>query len=217
MACITKGHTIACSDRNRRGGIKRIWLSEIDNVAMADFAVDSATGAIDQMLSTAAYEFEFERETAGFTANATRENGSTKVDVELEFYVPKVTNDVAARLNELTCSCGIVAIIETYATDASDDNYFFVLGWDAIFTKNAYLEFSSGEMASGLALQDANGTLVKLMGIQGEYPLELKMDATPIVEDQYSDTGVAPATGYVNISWADATLTNNKWHIQYTA
>ena len=46
MACITKGHTIACSDRNRRGGIKRIWLSEIDNVGMGDFAVDSSTGAI---------------------------------------------------------------------------------------------------------------------------------------------------------------------------
>tara|TARA_R110002020_G_scaffold463750_1_gene683978 strand:+ start:324 stop:971 length:648 start_codon:yes stop_codon:yes gene_type:complete len=215
MACITKGHTIACSDRNRRGGIKRIWLSEIDNVGMTDFAVDTTTGAIDQMLSTAAYEFEFERETAGFTANATRENGSTKVDVELEFYVPKVTNDVAARLNELTCSCGVIAVIETYATDASEDNYFFVLGWDKIFTKNAYLEFTSGEMSSGLALQDANGTAVKLAGIQGEYPRELKMDATPVVTGIFSSN--APASGFVNVSYADASLTDSKWYVQYTA
>ena len=221
MGCITKGHNVSCADRNRRGGIKRIWLSEIDAVGMGDFAVDAATGAIDQMLSTAAYEFEFERETAGFTANATRENGSTKVDVELTFYVPKLTAEVNERLNELTCSCGVIAVVETFAdgsdhdADGSTSNYFFVLGWDKVFTKDSFLEFSSGEMQTGVALQDANGTQITLMGVAGEYPRELKVDDTPVVEGIYSSN--AAVSGFVNIAYADASLTNNKWYIQYTA
>ena len=221
MGCITKGHSVSCADRNRRGGIKRIWLVETDAVGMGDFAVDSATGTIDQMLATAAYEFEFERETAGFTANATRENGSTKVDGELEFYVPKLTNDVNARLTELTCSCGVIAVVETFAdggdwdSDGTTSNYFFVLGWDNIFTKDAFLEFSSGEMQTGVALQDANGTSIKLAGVHGEYPRELKVDDTPVVEGIFSSN--APATGFCNITYADASLTDNKWYVQYTA
>ena len=217
MACITKGHSISCSDRNRRGGIKRIWLSELDNVTMDDFEVDSSTGTIDQMDSSAAYEFEFERETAGFTANATRENGSTKVDVELEFYVPKLTNAINERLTELTCSCGIIAVVETYADggdwdgDGTVGNYFFVLGWDKIFTKNAYLEFASGEMNTGLGLQDANGTLIKLAGIQGEYPRELKVDDVPVV----GDNTTTPTAGSVNIRHAASPFADNKWTIQY--
>ena len=218
MGCITKGHSVVCADRNRRGGIKRIWLSELDSVTMGDFAIDSATGTIDQMTSDAAYEFEFERETAGFNANATREDGSTKVDVELEFYVPKLTSEINQRLDELACACGVVAVIETFADDgeSTPQTYFFVLGWDNIFTKDAYLEFTSGEMQTGLALQDANGTLVKLAGVHGEYPRELKMDpAGDVVEGIY--TSNAPASGYINIAWNDASLTNNKWRVRYGA
>ena len=37
------------------------------------------------------------------------------------------------------------------------------------------MEFASGEMTSGVGLQDASGTLVKLSGEQGEYPCELDM------------------------------------------
>ena len=90
---------------------------------------------------------------------------------------------VNTRLDELTCSCGIVAIVETFADDGTDP-YYFVLGWDSIFTKNAYLEFASGEMNTGLALQDANGTLVKLAGKQAKYPIEATVE---IVADGGTD------------------------------
>ena len=174
MGCITQGHAVACADKNRRGGIKRIWLVEEDAITYSDFATGGTNGEIDQMTSTSAFEFEFDRETAGFTANATRENGSTIVEVELTFYVPKLTQEVNTRLNELSCSCGVVAIVETFADDgeATPSTYFFVLGWDSIFKKEAFLEFSSGEMQTGVALQDANGTQVTLVGRHAEYPRE---------------------------------------------
>lgn len=180
---LTQGHCIACCDRNRRGGIKRIWLMEqggLGNVAYAAAGVgpgdDTHGGEFIDFVGNTWYEFEFDRGTAGFTANATRENGSTLVNVELEFYIPKITEEINARLRELTESCGVYAIVESYADDCDDtapETYFFVLGYDKVFEKKAYLEFASGEQTTGVGLQDANGTAVKLAGVHAEYPREI--------------------------------------------
>tara|TARA_R100000231_G_scaffold42707_2_gene37279 strand:+ start:2760 stop:3344 length:585 start_codon:yes stop_codon:yes gene_type:complete len=174
---ITQGHEVTCCDRNRRGGIKRIVLVEQDKLGTPSFSsgvydsfpsVDAAGAA-----AATAFEFQFDRNTAGFTANATRENGSTIIDVSLEFYIPKVTAEVNARLDELAQSCGIYAVVETYADDCDPgETYKFVLGYDQIFEKTGYLEFTSGEQSTGVALQDANGTAITLTGQQGEYPIE---------------------------------------------
>lgn len=137
---------------------------------------DAAGGEFNSFVSAGNwYEFEFDRETAGFTANATRENGSTLVTVELDFYIPKVTEEINGRLRELTESCGLYALVETFADDCdavAPETYFFILGYDKVFEKKAFLEFSSGEQTTGVALQDANGTQVKLAGVHAEYPRE---------------------------------------------
>jgi len=175
---ITAGHAVVCCDRNRRGGLKRIVLCEQDSVGtvLASGGIISAFPTVDSggSAAAAAYEFQFDRGTAGFSANASRENGSTIITVELEFYIPKVTAEINNRLNELATSCGIFAMVETYADgcEATPVTYKFILGWDSIFEKTAYMEFASGEQSTGVGLQDANGTLVKLTGEQGEYPLE---------------------------------------------
>tara|TARA_R100001443_G_scaffold111771_2_gene124830 strand:- start:469 stop:1131 length:663 start_codon:yes stop_codon:yes gene_type:complete len=198
---ITQGHAIICCDRNRRGGIKRIWLMEQDNLDTSTNAVTyAASGEIiifDSGTTPASndgwYEFEFDRGTAGFTANATRENGSTLVNVELEFYVPKITEEINARLRELTESCGVFALVESFADDCDADDpetYFFILGYDKVFEDKAYLEFASGEQTTGVALQDANGTAVKLAGVHAEYPRE----ATVAIKS----TAGAPASGTAN-------------------
>lgn len=178
---LTKGHAIICCDRNRRGGLKRIWLMEQDNLtgtveyATAGTPTGAAGGEFKTFTSDDWYEFEFERGTGGFNANATRENGSTLVNVELEFYIPKITEEINTRLRELTESCGIFALVETYADDCDavdPETYFFILGYDKVFEKKAYLEFASGEQTTGMGLQDANGTLIKLAGVHAEYPRE---------------------------------------------
>ena len=58
MACITKGHEVLCADKNRRGGINRIWLTETDNVDYSGFTVTA--GLLTDMVASAAYEFEFD-------------------------------------------------------------------------------------------------------------------------------------------------------------
>ena len=178
---ITQGHEVICCDRNRRGGLKNIWLVEQDDITGGPSAVTfGATHLITSFPTDDAFQFDFDRGTAGFNANATRENGSTLVAVELEFYIPKVTAEVNAQLSQLTESCGVFAICESFADDCDPtdpETYFFVLGFDKVFKEDAYLEFSSGEQSTGLALQDANGTLIKLAGSHAEYPRELNVIA----------------------------------------
>tara|TARA_Y100001938_G_C8093656_1_gene436709 strand:+ start:1674 stop:2261 length:588 start_codon:yes stop_codon:yes gene_type:complete len=182
---ITQGHEVLCCDRNRRGGLKKIYLVEQGKIGtvVASGGVITAFPTVDASgtASAQAFEFQFDRGTAGFSANASRENGSTIMNVELEFYVPKVTAEINNRLNELATSCGIFAVVESYADDCEDPavTYKFILGWDTIFEETAYMEFASGEQSTGVGLQDANGTLVKLSAEMGEYPLEYSGTITP--------------------------------------
>jgi len=212
---LTQGHCIVCCDRNRRGGLKRIWLMEQGGLsggvtlALAGTGPggDAAGGEYNSFVGSTWYEFEFDRGTAGFTANATRENGSTMVTVELEFYVPKITEEIQGRLRELTESCGVFAICETFADDCdavAPETYFFLLGYDQVFEDKAYMEFSSGEQTTGVGLQDANGTAVKLSGVHAEYPRELLL----VVSNANSNPGTAgtidmwqPTTG-CTLAWS---------------
>ena len=210
---LTKGHAIICCDRNRRGGLKRIWLMEQGGLTAVAYATagtgpgsDAAGGEFNAFSGTTWYEFEFDRGTAGFTANATRENGSTLVNIELMFYLPKVTEEVNARLRELTESCGVYALCETYADDCdttAPETYFFILGYDKVFEKKAYLEFASGEQATGVGLQDANGTAVKLAGVHAEYPRE----AILVVSAANADPGTAACIDF----WQAVTGTTLAW------
>lgn len=209
---LTKGHAIICCDRNRRGGLKRIWLVEQQHLtgtveyAVAGTPTGAAGGEFKAFTADDWFEFEFDRGTAGFNANATRENGSTLVNIELEFYIPKITEEINARLRELTESCGIFALVETYADDcdaADPETYFFILGYDKVFEKKAYMEFSSGEQTTGMGLQDANGTLVKLAGVHAEYPREALV--------QISAANSSPGTANVIDLYQASTGVTNAW------
>jgi len=182
MAGITRGHDVICCDRNRRGGIKKIWLANTDDIASFAVGSDHDYTAVTMHATKLFYVWEFDRGTAGFTSAATRENGSTLMDVSLEFYIPKITGVVNEDLMMLATSCGITAIIETYADDCADPavTYKFVLGYDEIFEETAYMEFTSGEQGTGTGLQTANGTAITLTCQQGEYPREYSGAASTI-------------------------------------
>jgi hypothetical protein len=174
---LSNGHIILCADRNRRGGVKSIYLTECTNITATTVGTDHAYSGIAGLGGSTAgeadiWKFECDRETAYFTANATKENGSTIVDVEVGFTIPKITPLVQARLEDLKGSCGLACIVETYADDgaASPTTYHFVMGYDEIFTHDAYVEFQSGEQNTGQGLQDANETVLKFYCKQAEYP-----------------------------------------------
>lgn len=182
---ITSGHNVICCDRNRRGGLKTIWLGNTDEVS--SFTAVTTAGTHEYSAVTMVtpgtdkfWKWEFDRGTAGFTAEATRENGSTLIDVSLEFYIPKVTGEVNHDLMELVTSCGITSVVESYADDCESPavTYKFVLGWDEIFEETAYMEFTTGTETTGVGLQDANGTAIVITTQMGEYPRAFTGDTT---------------------------------------
>jgi len=168
---ITQGHQVLCCDRNRRGGLKNIWLMDSETFLTATPTV--VANVYTQFPGATAYQFDFDRYTGGFSANASRENGSTVVSVELTFYIPKVTPAVNSILDDLSSTCGLFAVVESYADDCGDPalTYKFILGYDEVFKETAYLDFTTGEEQTGVALQDANGAQVTLSGDSAMYPL----------------------------------------------
>jgi len=201
MGVLTAGHTILCEDRNRRGGIKTIYLGEVANVSGTTAATPHKYTSIAGLTGTGGttknvWKFQFDRESAYYSANATRENGSTVVEIELGFSIPKITEEGNARLEELKETCGLFAIVETFADDgaATPVTYHFVLGYDEVFSPDAFMEFDSGEQNTGTGLQDPNETVVKLKGFMAEYPREYLPSGAGIVID--SNAGVAAALGY---------------------
>jgi len=170
---LTQGHQVLCCDRNRRGGLKNIWLMSSETNPTSATTL-SATNVYTVFPASNVYQFDFDRYTGQFTATGSRENGSTIVSVELSFYIPKVTARVNQRLDELASTCGLYAVVETYADDCASPalTYKFILGYDEIFENDAYLDFSSAEESTGSALQDANGVTVTLAGDAALFPAE---------------------------------------------
>jgi len=84
---LTSGHSVVCCDRNRRGGIKSIYLANTDQITSFTAETTGCLHAYNDVTMASAtnyfYKWEFERGTAGFTASATRENGSTMIEVSL--------------------------------------------------------------------------------------------------------------------------------------
>jgi hypothetical protein len=163
------------------------------------------------------FEFEFNRETAGFKADAVTENGSTNVELELEFYIPKVTQKVQNRLNQLIEACNVYALVEMYDddkcwTDGQLDEdrlpimptpLYYILGYDKVFEDKAYLQFSEGEQETGLDLQDANGTRVVLKGIGAQFPYPVRIKIN-------NDNTNATTNGYMDF-WQPVTGTELTW------
>ena len=193
---LTQGHEVLCCDRNRRGGLKTIYLVDKDQIDTIVY--DAAANKYTSFMTDDLYNFQFDRYTGGFDANATRENGSTVVNVQLNFYIPKVTAKVNKTLNTLSKTCGVIAIVETYADDCVEptaSTYHFVLGYDEVFKFDAYLDFVSAEESTGVALQDANGAQIALGGDAAMFPAELLVgtggvaitaNASGDVEDAYT-------------------------------
>ena len=172
MAEISTDVLISCTDENRRGGIKRIFIINKDDISSftASTADHSYTAVTTATTSDVWYEIEGELEAKSYTSEGSRENGSVSYDTSIEVFVPKMEKVKAKGLNEYVQSCGLVAIIETY-NKATSDNIAFVVGWDSIMGKDAALDAIGNEVIEG-ALQGQNGYNLTLAGKQAEFVYE---------------------------------------------
>ena len=174
---ITDGLAVICTDENRRGGLKKLWITERDNVTSFDLDVaagsynyDGVTMAVGEVF----YLYEFEDFSGMVSSESTSENGSRIINRSLEFHIPKMTEAHAVRLQEAFTSCRCILVVEDYNGET------FVVGYDEILLKQAALICTVDEM-SGTGLQDENGYVLKFAGIGAEllYPYTGATTGTP--------------------------------------
>lgn len=170
---LSTGVSVACTDRNRRGGLKRLWLLERNLISSfatgSDHEYSSVT--LDDTSTDTFYLFEFDKFSGGGGSEGSKENGSDAQAIELTFNIPKLEKVKAAELNALKQTCDVVAIFEDH------NGKFWVAGWDET------LDDTGGLMATvneefGTDIQDANQYALTLSGQMVDLMREFTGDTT---------------------------------------
>jgi hypothetical protein len=139
MAEITSDILVACEDENRRGGLKRLFVINRENVT--SFTAGSThdyTAVTLDATSDVFFEIQFDDEGASYTAEGSRENGSSLQEHTIEAVIPRIHKTKAKELQALFTSCKVIVIAETYISTGTY-NQAFVIGYDEILTDDAAL------------------------------------------------------------------------------
>lgn len=154
MALLAGGTTQDCTTANS-GGIKRIYLANVDDVSGFTYASNVAT-VIAMVMSKVFYEFEFEQDTAEWRESGELVNGSSKYTEELEFYI-RLNNDTNRTiLDALSNNCGFIAVVE------DSNGTHWLLGASEGLGKERPLKLISDTTTSGKELTDQAGSIIVL-------------------------------------------------------
>lgn len=173
MSEISTDVLINCNDENRRGGIKRVFVINKDDITSFTVSTDPEHAYTAVTLAATDdkwYEIEGELETKSFSSEGSRENGSIAYENTLEVFSPRMEKDKAYGLNAYIQSCGLVVIFETYNKETSE-NKAFVLGWDEIMGADAHVDAIANEVLES-ELQGQNGYTVTFAGTSAELKYE---------------------------------------------
>ena len=172
MGLITKGVTIACQDRTRRAGIKKLFLANKDDITSFTTGAGHSYSTVTMSGTAVFFEFEFERFTASYNGESTRENGSVLIEHVIEAFFPTLEGTKGDALQEAIDSCGLVAIIELFDKDEGSSTTFkHVVGFDEVLGDEAFLEANANALVEA-ELQGQNGFLLNLAGFGGELARE---------------------------------------------
>lgn len=186
MAELSNDILVTCTDENRRGGIKRIFVANRENVTSFTAGVlHDYTAVTMDATSDVFFEIQIDDEGASYIAEGSRENGSSMQEHTVEARIPKLDKTKAKALQELFTSCRVVAIIETYISTGTY-NQAFVVGYDEILTTDAAM--------------DANVTTTLEAELQGQNAYTLTMTGkSGEIAREYVGTFDSNASGTVNV------------------
>ena len=168
MAEITTDILLACNDENRRGGIKRVFVINKDDITSFTASTDNHSYTAVTLSSTddKFFEIEGELETKSYSSEGSRENGSISYETSLEVFAPKMEKVKAKGINSYVESCGLVVVFETYNKE-TNDNKAFVLGYDEIMGVDASVDAIANEVLEA-EVQGQNGYTVTFAGKQAQ-------------------------------------------------
>ncbi len=190
---ITKGLSIVCNDLQRTGGISQIFLRSWATGDLVTFVSTAGTNheisnITDSGAATANwFMFEFKDETPTLNITATKENGSTSFECVLTFYLPRINNYKAAKLQELLNTCMMGIVVDTNGNNiviGASEKYSVGGSANAnIERSQTYLNLTSMEGQTGAAYSEENGITVTLTARQFELPRYYTGVLTPDVDE----------------------------------
>lgn len=152
---ISSAFSLPCSANT--GGLVNVWITDKANVSSFTLS-GSEYNAVTMVSSAVFYKYEFEQDTGVYRENVSRENYSTIVSHELEFYLTKMATAQRDALQDIidSSTCGMVAICE----DANGSKW--VVGYSENQLLARPLKVQSMEGTTGAAFTDGNGSSVIL-------------------------------------------------------
>jgi len=171
MAEITSDILIDCNSENRRGGGKRIFVANIDNISsFTAGSLHDYTAVTMDTTSDVWYEIEAEFETVSANQEGSTENGSNAGENTIEAFVPKMDKTKAKAIQELFESCKVVVIVETYNV-ATTSNLSFVYGYDEVLKEKGAMRMSVTSTLEA-EIQGQNGYTLTFTGMFAEVARE---------------------------------------------
>ena len=161
---LTGGLAVTCADENRRGGIKKLWVADRDQITLFTPAVAAHEYSAVTVGGTPVspfFLFQFEDFTGMMSSEGSSENGSKVITRSLEFHIPKMTEPHALAAQQILDNCRVILVFEDYNAQT------WVAGYDEVLEHKAALISVADEM-TGTGLQDENGYILKFNGVGGE-------------------------------------------------
>lgn len=167
MAELANDILVTCTDENRRGGIKRIFVANRENISsFTAGAVQDYTAVTMDATSDVFFEIQIDDEGGSITGESSKENGSSMVEYTIEARIPKLDKAKAFTLQALFTSCKVVAVVETYISTGTY-NQAFVVGWDELLGRDAALNCAVSTTLEA-ELQGQNAYTLTMSGKSGE-------------------------------------------------
>lgn len=167
MAELANDILVDCDSENRRGGIKRIFVSNRENItSFTAGSLQDYTAVTMDATSDVFFEIQIDDQGGSIVGESSKENGSSMIDYTVEARIPKLDKTKAFSLQALFTSCKVVAIVETY-TSTGSDNQAFVVGYDEILKADAALNCAVSTTLEA-ELQGQNAYTLIMNGMSAE-------------------------------------------------
>lgn len=171
MAELSGDILVDCESENRRGGIKRIFVINRENVTSFTAGVlQDYTAVTLDATSDVFFEVQIDDESGSMIAEGSRENGSSLQEHTVEAMIPKLDKTKAFTLQQLFTSCKVIVIVETYISTGTY-NQAFVVGYDEILGSDAALRANVTTTLEA-ELQGQNAYTLTMTGKSGEVARE---------------------------------------------
>ena len=158
---LTTGLSNSCVAKT--GGLAKIWLMNADELTTASW-VEGSNVWTTIVTTGAAHAFEFELDSAEYRFSQSRENGSVKIEHELELFTKGLSELQRASLQELVeQNCGLVAIAK------DNEGLKFVIGYSTDFTNERPLYADSVAGGSGKEMTDLVGSTIILKSVDNAF------------------------------------------------